>query len=87
MHYWKGTKVMVIQAFDKALYCCVNDKDIYSLEKVPEHAQKSREIDPDHLEPKPKKRYIPPMNHPWRRSSFRKFVQSQPHRLQEGTAA
>lgn len=87
VHYRKGTKVMVIQSFDKSLYCCVNDKDIYFLEKVPEHAQKSREMDPDHQEPKPKKHYIPPMNHPWRRSSFRKFVQSQPHHFQKGTAA
>lgn len=87
VHYRKGTKVMVIQAFDKTLYCCVNDKDIYSLEKVPEHARQSKEIDPDYQEIKPKKRYLPPMNHPWRRSSFRKFVQSQPHRLQKETVA
>ena len=42
VHYRKGTKVMVIQAFDQALYCCVNDRDIYALEKVPEHAMQSK---------------------------------------------
>ena len=34
VHYRKGTKVMVIRAFDGSLYCCVNDQDIYALEKV-----------------------------------------------------
>lgn len=37
VHYRNGTKTMVIQAFDGSLYCCVNDKEIYALEKVPEH--------------------------------------------------
>lgn len=87
VHYRKGTKVMVIQAFDKALYCCVNDQNIYALEKVPEHTVKSKDMDPDYHEPKPKKRHIPSMNHPWRRSLFKKFVQSQPHHLQDGTVA
>lgn len=86
-HYRKGTKVMVIRAFDKSLYCCVNDSKIYVLEKVPEHAVKSKDLDPDYQEPKPKKRHIPDMNHPWRRSMFRKFVRSQPHRLKDGPAA
>ena len=31
--------------------------------------------DLDYKEPKPKKKYIPPMNHPWRKSIFHKFVQ------------
>ena len=87
VHYRKGTKVMVIQAFDQALYCCVNDRDIYALEKVPEHAMQSKNLDPEPQETGVKKQYIPPMNHPWRRSAFKKFVQSQPHRTQDETAA
>ena len=87
VHYRKGTKVMVIQAFDQALYCCVNDSDIYALEKVPEHVMKSKDLDPEPQETGPKKQYIPPMNHPWRRSAFKKFVQSQPHRIQDEPAA
>ena len=87
VHYRKGTKVMVIQAFDQALYCCVNDRDIYALEKVPEHAMQSKDLDPEPQETGAKKQYIPPMNHPWRRSAFKKFVQSQPHRTQDETAA
>ena len=87
VHYRKGTKVMVIQAFDQALYCCVNDRDIYALEKVPEHAMQSKDLDPEPQETGVKKQYIPPMNHPWRRCAFKKFVQSQPHRTEDETAA
>ncbi len=47
-HYLKGTKVMVIQAFDGSLFCTVNDKTIYALEEVPKHEKKSKELDPDY---------------------------------------
>lgn len=83
VHYRKGTKIMVIQAFDGNLFCCVNDKDIYALEQIPEHAKKSRDLDADYQPPTAKKRYIPPMNHPWRKTVFEKFVRSQPHHFQD----
>ncbi|MCC8133115.1 MAG: ISNCY family transposase [Tannerellaceae bacterium] len=79
IHYRKGTKVMVIQAFDNNLYCSVNDENVYALDEIPKHEPLSKEIDIGYEEPKPKKRYIPPMNHPWRKSSFNKFANSQPH--------
>lgn len=79
IHYRKGTKVLFIQAFNGNKYCCVNDKDIYALEEIPKHASKSRDLDPDYKEPKPTKKYIPPMTHPWRRSYFGKFVKKQEH--------
>lgn len=79
VHYRKGTKVMVIRAFDGCLYCNVNDKDIYALEEIPKQAKKSKEFDSDYKQPKPKKRYIPPMDHPWRSKAFWKFVKSQQH--------
>ena len=87
VHYRNGTKTMVIQAFDGSLYCCVNDKEIYALEKVPERYPSSKNLDAEQPAQKPKKKYIPPMNHPWRRSAFRKFVQNQPHRLEDHTVA
>lgn len=87
VHYRKGTKVMVIRAFDGSLYCCVNDQDIYALEKVEERHETSKELDMEQPQQKPKKQYIPPMNHPWRRAAFRKFVQQQPHHLEDPTAA
>lgn len=87
VHYRKGTKVMVIQAFDGSLYCCVNDKAIYALEKVAQRYDTSKELDPEQTDSKPKKKYIPPMNHPWRRETFRKFVQKQPHHRDTITVA
>ena len=79
VHYCQGTKVMFIQAFDNCKYCCVNNKDIYALDEIPEHEAKSKDIDFDYVTPKPKKTYIPPMNHPWRRQCFEKFVKQQEH--------
>ena len=87
VHYRNGTKTMVIQAFDGSLYCCVNDKEIYALEKVPERYPSSKNLDAEQPAQKPKKKYIPPMNHPWRRSAFRKFVQNQPHHFEDHTGA
>lgn len=86
VHFSNGTKVMVIKAYDQNLYCCVNDKDIYSLEEIPEHEKKSKNLDLDYKRPKERKKYIPPMTHPWRKTSFQKFVQAQPHRIEEAIA-
>jgi transposase len=83
VHYRKGTKAMVIQAFDSDLFCCVNDKDIYALEMIPQNEEKSKELDPDYKEPKKRKKYIPPMNHPWRRSEFKRFIQTQTHHFDD----
>lgn len=82
-HYRKGTKVMLIKAFDRSLFACVNDKDIYALEEIPPHEYKSKDLDSDYKQPEPRKPYIPPMNHPWRLGAFYKFVHSQPHRIEE----
>ena len=87
VHYRKGTKVMVILAFDGSLYCCVNDKEVYALEKVSQRYETSKDLDAEQSAPKPKKKYIPSMNHPWRRSAFRRFVQKQPHHTDDTTAA
>ena len=86
-HYRKGTKVMVIQTLDGTLFCSVNDKTVYALDEIPEREQKSKELDNDYEKPKPKKKYIPPMSHPWRSKSFLKFVKSQPHHLMDDIPA
>ena len=82
-HYRKGTKVMVIQAYDGNLYCNANDKDIYVLEAIPQHEPLSRNFDEDYKKPEPQKRNIPAMNHPWRSKSFWKFVKAQEHHWNE----
>ena len=83
IHYRKGTNVMLIKAFDKSMFVCVNDKDIYALEEIPAHEHKSKDLDADYKQTKPRKPYIPPMNHPWRLDAFNKFAHSQPHRIEE----
>lgn len=84
VHYRKGTKTMFIQAFDSRKYCCVNDKDIYALECIPEREAKSKDLDLDYKEPRHKKQSIPPMNHPWRKMAFEKFVKKQGHHCNDG---
>ena len=79
VHYRGGTKAMLIKAYDGHKYCCINDSEIYALEEIPEHEAKSKELDADYIAPEPKQKYIPPMNHPWRRSKFKKFVNEQEH--------
>ena len=80
VHYRKGTKTMFIQAFDGNKYCCVNDTDIYALACIPEMKQNRKIwIWIWIIKKKPEKQYIPPMNHPWRKSIFHKFVQKQEH--------
>ena len=86
-HYRKGTKAMVIQAFDGSLFCSVNDNKIYALDEIPKRETKSEEFDPEYEKPAPQKRYIPPMNHPWRSKSFWKFVKSQQHHLTDDVSA
>lgn len=73
VHYPRGTKVMVIQAFDGNLFCCVNDSMVYALEMIPERVDKSENFDADYVVPTPQKRYVPPMSHPWKRESFQRF--------------
>ncbi|WP_373803937.1 ISNCY family transposase [Bacteroides heparinolyticus] len=82
MHYAKGTKVIVIQALDGGLFTCVNDHDIYALELIPTHEELSKNFD-NYKKQAPQKQYIPPMNHPWRRSLFKKHVISQTHRIKQ----
>lgn len=84
VHFRKGTKVIVIQAFDKELFCCVNDKDVYALEIIPQHEEKSKALDVDYVEPVPKKKYIPPMSHPWRQYAFTQFIKQQKHHQEAG---
>ena len=73
--FGKGTKAMVIEAFDKKLYATV-DNDIFALEEIPDVQAYSKNFDKI-LPTEPKKIYIPKMIHPWKRNSFEKFVEKQ----------
>ena len=75
IYFGTGTKVMVIEAFDKKLYATVEDS-IFALEEIPEIQTYSKNFD-EILPTEPKKIYIPRMIHPWKRKSFELFAEKQ----------
>ena len=75
IYFGKGTKCMVIEAFDKTLYATVEDS-IFSLEEIPEVQLKSKNFD-EILPTELKKIHIPRMIHPFKRESFEKFIEKQ----------
>ena len=79
VYYYKGTSAMVIKAFNKELYCTIGDV-VHALEEIPSHERKSNNFDFDTPVQKPKKKYIPPMSHPWKQASFEKYLKKQAHR-------
>ena len=75
IYFGKGTKVMVIEAFDKKLYATV-EESIFALEEIPEIQSYSKNFD-EILPTDPKKIYIPRMIHYWKRKSFELFAEKQ----------
>ena len=75
IYFGKGTKVMVIEAFDKKLYATVEDS-IFAIEEIPQTQTYSENFD-EILPTEPKKIYIPRMIHPWKRKSFELFAEKQ----------
>ena len=79
VHHRKGTTAMVIKSFSGDLYTCIGE-EVYALEVLPSHELSSKAFDLATLPSPPKKKYIPPMNHPWRKSIFERYVKKQSHR-------
>lgn len=75
----KKTDCMVIESFDGGLYVNVLD-ELFIMKEIPEHERYSKEFDGEIKESKPKKQYIPPMEHPWRNDDFLGFLARQKHR-------
>lgn len=74
--YYSGTPVIVARTFNGELYANVNDRT-YVLDEVKNHEEVSRYFDTkakNEEAKKPKQRYIPSMNHPWKKDNFMKFV-------------
>ena len=76
VHFYKGTKGLVIRTFSNDLFFSV-DEGVYALEEIPAHERTSRNFDFIPPEAKPKKRYIPPPSHPWKLASFNAFLEKQ----------
>jgi len=75
----KGTKGLVVKAFDGSLFFSVNDS-VMALEEIPDRAVFSKEFSAAQEATEKKPRYIPPASHPWRTSSFGKFCSQMRHR-------
>lgn len=74
--FYKGTKTLVIRTLDNQLFCNVHGR-IYMLEAIAQHEETSLNFNTQEeiaAARKPKKRYIPPMDHPWRKDNFMKHV-------------
>ena len=81
IYFGKGTKCMVIEAFDKSLFVTIEDS-IFSLEEIPEVQAYSENFD-TLPSVESKKIYIPKMIHPWKRESFEKFAKKQKEKLEK----
>jgi hypothetical protein len=82
VYYYKGTPALVIKAFDDNMYATINEK-VYALDEIPKHERVSRNFELLPSPTEPKKRYIPPMTHPWKQNSFSSFVKKQKHRFDQ----
>ncbi|WP_449757844.1 ISNCY family transposase [Dethiobacter alkaliphilus] len=81
-YYHQGTSCMVIKAFDGMLFTSIGEK-VFALDEIPKHEIKSKNFDFPQTVSKPKKRYVPPMSHPWRDNAFTDYVKAQQHYLSE----
>lgn len=69
------TECLVIQAFDGDLLVTIDEK-VYELRKLQRNTTVSKEFDEVIEETKKeKKKYIPPMTHPWKVSSFQRQIE------------
>lgn len=73
------TECMVIESFDGNLYVNILDQ-IHIMKEIPEHELYSKEFDEVKKEKESKKKYIPPMEHPWKQASYLNYVAKQKHR-------
>lgn len=67
------TEALVINAFNGSLLVTINDK-VFELKELTRNKQFSKEFE-EVPEKKPKKKYIPPMSHPWKAASFKKQLE------------
>ena len=67
------TECLVINAFDDNLLVTIDDK-IYELKELSRNERFSKNFEQVPVQ-KEKKKYIPPMSHPWRLSAFKQQIQ------------
>ena len=65
------TECLVIKAFNDDLLVTI-DENVYELKELTRNEKVSKEFDEVIEIPKEKKKYIPPMSHPWKLESFKR---------------
>lgn len=78
-YYKKGTDVMVVKTFDDKLYANINGTN-FALQEVAKHEVVSKRHDSEikhKLSKKPRKQYIPPQEHPWKKASFERYLRKK----------
>ena len=68
------TECLVIEAYNKDLLVTIDDK-VYELRKLERNAKTSKELDEFVQVKKERKKYIPPMTHPWRNNAFKSHIE------------
>lgn len=74
------TEVLVINAFNGDLLVTI-DEQVLELKELARNERFSKEFEEVSI-PKEKKKYIPPMSHPWKLSSFKKQVKNSHYKHQ-----
>ena len=68
------TECLVIKAFNGELLVTIDEK-VYELRKLQSHKKYSEEFDVSPEPKKERKKYIPPMTHPWKLASFKQQLE------------
>ena len=74
------TECLVIKAFNGELLVTI-DEQVFELKELYRNERFSKEFD-EVIEVKEKKKYIPPMSHPWKLASFKKQLQKSHYQHQ-----
>ena len=74
------TECLVIKAFNGDLLVTI-DEQVLELKELNRNERFSKEFD-NYVEVKEKKKYIPPMTHPWKLESFKKQIQKSHYQHQ-----
>lgn len=80
IYFAKGTECMIIHCLDGQFYVNVEDS-LYLMEEVPEFEKYSKNFDMTEEKSESKKKYIPPLDHPWRKNSWKLFFSSSQKHL------
>ena len=74
------TECLVIKSFNGELLVTI-DEQVFELKELSRNQKFSKEFD-EVMETKEKKKYIPPMSHPWKLASFKRQQQKSHYQHQ-----